>query len=74
MMQRWVEDEVRGRVFSADMLILSIAFSCSTSIAGYLMENTDLGIQNGILLFASIMVLSGIGFTMWQPVDKRQSA
>ena len=74
MMQRWVEDEVRGRVFSADMLILSIAFSCSTSVAGYLMENTALGIQNGILLFASIMVLCGIGFTMWQPVDNSQSA
>lgn len=67
MMQRWVEDEVRGRVFSADMLILSVAFSTSTSVAGYLMENTDLGIQNGIMMFASVMVLSGIAFSMWRP-------
>ena len=67
MMQQWVEDEVRGRVFSADMLILSVAFSTSTSVAGYLMENTDLGIQNGIMIFASVMVLSGIAFSMWRP-------
>jgi len=67
MMQQWVEDEVRGRVFSADMLILSVAFSTSTSVAGYLMENTDLGIQNGIMMFASVMVLSGIAFSMWRP-------
>ena len=67
MMQQWVEDEVRGRVFSTDMLILSIAFSTSTSVAGYLMENTDLGIQNGIMLFASVMVFCGIVFSMWQP-------
>ena len=76
MMQQWVEDEVRGRVFSVDMLILSVAFSTSTSIAGYLMENTDLGIRNGILLFSSVMVLSGLVFSMWKPdgpVVTRQS-
>ena len=69
MMQQWVEDEVRGRVFSVDMLILSVAFSTSTSIAGYLMENTNLGIRNGILLFSSVMVLSGLVFSMWKPED-----
>jgi len=69
MMQQWVEDEVRGRVFSVDMLILSVAFSTSTSIAGYLMENTNLGIRNGILLFSSVMVLSGLVFSMWKPDD-----
>ena len=77
MMQQWVEDEVRGRVFSVDMLILSVAFSTSTSIAGYLMENTDLGIRNGILLFSSVMVLSGLVFSMWKPdapKSVRQSA
>ena len=67
MMQQWVEDEVRGRVFSVDMLILSVAFSTSTSVAGYLMEYTDLGIRNGILIFSSIMVLSGFVFSMWRP-------
>lgn len=67
MMQQWVEDEVRGRVFSVDMLILSVAFSTSTSVAGYLMEHTDLGIRNGILLFSSVMVLSGVVFSMWKP-------
>ena len=67
MMQQWVEDEVRGRVFSTDMLILSVAFSTSTSVAGYLMENTNLGIQNGIMVFASVMVLSGLVFSMWRP-------
>jgi len=67
MMQQWVEDEVRGRVFSTDMLILSVAFSTSTSVAGYLMENTDIGIQNGIMMFASVMVLSGIAFSLWRP-------
>ncbi len=66
LVQQWVEDEVRGRVFSADMLILSVAFSASTTIAGYLTEYTDLGIQNGILLFSGVMIASGIFFSLWK--------
>ena len=70
MVQRWVEDEVRGRVFSTDMLILSVAFSCSTSLAGHLMENTDLGIGGGILLFSSVMMVSGLVFSLWDAGDQ----
>ena len=66
LVQQWVEDEVRGRVFSADMLILSVAFSASTTIAGYLTEYTELGIQYGILLFSGIMIVSGIFFSLWK--------
>jgi len=69
LMQQWVEDEVRGRVFSADMLILSVAFSLSTSAAGWLMEWTFMSIQQGILMFSSVMVLSGIIFSLWKPTD-----
>ena len=68
--QQWVEDEVRGRVFSMDMLILSIAFSTSTAVGGYLVENHGLSIGDGIKLFAMIMVFSGLAFTLWQPKDK----
>ena len=51
MVQQWVEDEVEGRVFSVDMLILSVAFSTSTSIAGYLMEYTDLAFNEASCCF-----------------------
>ena len=67
--QQWVEDEIRGRVFSTDMLILSLAFSLSTSVAGYLMEYTQLSIQYGLILFAGLMMCSGIGFTLWDTKD-----
>ncbi len=71
MTQRWVEDEMRGRVFSIDMLFMSIAFSISTSVAGYLVEYHGLGIADGILFFGSLMVLSGIMFTLWNPGDSK---
>jgi predicted MFS family arabinose efflux permease len=69
--QRWVEDEMRGRVFSIDMLFMSIAFSISTSIAGYLVENYNLGIQDGILYFGSLMMITGIMFTLWNPGNSK---
>jgi MFS family permease len=69
--QRWVEDEMRGRVFSIDMLFMSIAFSISTSIAGYLVENYNLGIADGILYFGSLMMLTGILFTLWNPGNSK---
>lgn len=69
LMQQWVEDEVRGRVFSADMLILSVAFSMSTTAAGWLMEWTSMSIQEGILMFSTVMVLSGVIFSLWKPMD-----
>ena len=71
--QRWVEDEMRGRVFSIDMLFMSIAFSISTSVAGYLVEHHNLGIADGILFFGSLMVLSGILFTLWNPGDSKSA-
>jgi len=69
--QRWVEDEMRGRVFSIDMLFMSIPFSISTSIAGFLVQNYNLGIQDGILYFGSLMMLTGIMFTLWNPDNSK---
>jgi MFS family permease len=64
--QKWVEDEVRGRVFSMDMLLMSLAFSISSLGAGYLLENNYFSLQNGFLIFAVIMIISGAFFTLWR--------
>lgn len=71
MVQQWVEDEVRGRVFSADMLILSVAFSISSSFAGYLMESNTINVQQGIMVYATVMIASGALFTVWRPDVRR---
>ena len=68
--QQWVEDEMRGRVFSTDMLMLSIGQVISTISAGYLIENNYVNLQQGILLFACIMIFSGCIFTIWNPKSK----
>ena len=64
--QKWVEDEVRGRVFSMDMLLMSIAFSVSSATAGYLLEKQYFTLQNGFLIFSVVMIVSGAFFSLWR--------
>ena len=70
--QTWVEDEVRGRVFSMDMLLLGLSAGLSTTTAGYLVEYHDLTLQNGFISFSILMVLCGIVFTLWRPDSQGQ--
>ena len=71
--QTWVEDEVRGRVFSIDMLILGTTAAFSTTIAGYLVEYQNLSLRTGFISFSIIMILCGIVFTYWRPELKNYS-
>ena len=65
--QMWVEDEVRGRVFSMDMLILGSSAALSTTVAGYLVEYQGLTLRNGFISFSLLMIVCGIIFTLWRP-------
>ena len=56
--QQWVEDEMRGRVFSTDMLLLSLGQVISTISAGYLVEHDYVNLQQGILAYACLMIFS----------------
>lgn len=71
--QKWVEDEMRGRVFSMDMLLMSITFSISTIVAGWLLENTTLTIQQGMIYFACVMIAAGLLFAAWKPTQIQRS-
>ena len=72
--QMWVEDEIRGRVFSIDMLIMSLSFSISSASAGYLLEKDILSLQHGFQIFALLMMCSGLIFTLWKPGTHSQKA
>jgi MFS family permease len=65
--QEWVEDEMRGRVFSIDMLLMAVSFSFSTYAAGWLRDNAEMSLNLGIIWFACAMIGFGIIFTMWRP-------
>jgi hypothetical protein len=58
---------MRGRVFSTDMLLMSIGQVISTISAGYLIEEGVVNLKEGILAYSVLMVVSGIIFTLWNP-------
>ena len=68
--QSWVEDEVRGRVFSMDMLILGTSAALSTTTAGYLVEYHNLSLKAGFIYFSLLMIICGIIFTLWRPENQ----
>ena len=68
--QSWVEDEVRGRVFSMDMLILGTTAAISTTTAGYLVEYHDLSLKAGFISFSIVLIFSGIIFALWRPENQ----
>jgi len=72
--QQWVEDEVRGRVFSIDMLLMSVSFSISTYFAGWLLDNSILSLKTGMVYFACAMMIFGIIFTLWRPDVKHNNS
>jgi len=72
--QMWVEDEIRGRVFSIDMLIMSLTFSLSSACAGFLLEKDILTLQHGFQIFALVMIVSGLVFTLWKPTPRKLNA
>ena len=50
-----------------DMLMMSVAFSVSSAVAGYLLENEFFNLQQGFIIFSIIMIASGLFFTLWRP-------
>tara|TARA_X000001036_G_scaffold208951_1_gene196476 strand:- start:548 stop:1504 length:957 start_codon:yes stop_codon:yes gene_type:complete len=72
--QQWVEDEVRGRIFSIDMLLMSISFSISTYFAGWILDNSLLSLKMGMVYFSCAMISFGIMFTLWRPDVKHNTA
>ena len=71
--QKWVEDEMRGRVFSMDMMLMSVSFSISTIVAGWLLENSSLTIRQGMIYFACVMIAAGLLFAAWRPSQIQRS-
>ena len=49
---------------------MSIGQVISTISAGFLIENGYVNLQQGILSFACLMILSGCIFTIWNPKEK----
>ena len=60
LLQERSDDEWRGRLFSTDFLMMTTVNGLSTLGASLMLEFTEITLREGIQLFASLQVLSGI--------------
>lgn len=62
LLQRRAPDLFRGRVFSTEWLLFTLTQSVSVTVAALILELNVLSLQNTMILFSSILVISG---TFW---------
>ncbi len=69
LLQRRTPDTFRGRIFSTEWLLFTLAQSASVLTASFLLENNLFTIQELIVFFASMLALTGI---IWNFTVTRQ--
>lgn len=74
LLQRRTPDTYRGRIFSTEWLLFTLAQSASVLLASWLLENNILTIQQNVIVFASLLSLTGLiwHFTITQNEKKYQ--
>ena len=72
LLQRRTPDTFRGRVFSTEWLLYTLAQSISVLAASWVLENNILSIQQTIMVFAALLSVTGI---IWHlTITKKEQA
>ncbi len=74
LLQKRTVDKYRGRVFSTEWLLVTLADSVSILSASLLMEAGVLGLRSGIVVFGAVQILCGLAWVILVVPRERQSA
>jgi len=64
-------DRVRGRVFSTEFAIFTLASAISAAGGGWMLDNTELGISGMLWLMAFLTLIPGILWFFWNATRRR---
>lgn len=70
LLLEWAPDKVRGRVFSSEFAMFTLANAISSAAGGWLLDNTNLGISGIVWWMAGLMVVPGILWFVWTTFGK----
>jgi len=70
LLLEWTPDRVRGRVFSSEFAMFTLANAISSALGGWLLDHTSLGISGIIWWMAGLMVIPGILWHAWTVFGK----
>jgi len=65
LLLEWVPDKVRGRVFSSEFAMFTLANAISSAAGGWFLDNTNLGIGDMIWWMSGLMLIPGILWLAW---------
>lgn len=75
LLQERSEDEWRGRMFATDFLLMTSVNGFSTMAASLLLEYTEVGLRNAMVLFATLQIFSGLlWIILTRPGEKEYAA
>ena len=74
LLQKRTVDKYRGRVFSTEWLLVTLADSVSILSASLLMEAGVLGLRSGIVVFGAVQILCGLAWVILVVPQESQSA
>ncbi len=58
-------DRVRGRVFSTEFAMFTLANAFGSAAGGWLLDSTSLGISGSLWLTSGLILLPGLGWLLW---------
>ena len=65
-------DQVRGRVFSTEFAMFTLAYAVSAAGGGWLLDNTALGISGMVWLMAVAALIPGVLWHLWNRTRERK--
>jgi MFS family permease len=65
LLLRYLPDRVRGRVFSTEFAMFTLASAISAASSGWLLDNTALGVSGIVWLMAGLTLIPGILWILW---------
>jgi MFS family permease len=74
LLLEWVPDGVRGRVFSSEFAMFTLANAISSAAGGWLLDNTSLGISGILWGMAVLLIVPGILWYAWTVFKKPDSS
>ena len=70
LLLEWAPDKMRGRVFSSEFAMFTLANAISSAAGGWLLDSTTLGISGILWWMAGLMIVPGILWFAWTAFGK----
>jgi MFS family permease len=65
LLMQLVPGKIRGRVFSTEFAIFTLASAIGSAVCGWALDNTSLGISGLIFWMSALTVIPGVLWTLW---------